>query len=367
MHLLNDSIGPLHAPDPPPSAPLAVTASLGAPAHPEARPPADCPSPTLVGATSLFTPINLRDPVLASGAAEMDLPLARITADRAILCRAQVDPNTIREYRALLTQGVRPPRLIVFEDGSENWLVEGFYWREAMEEAGWLTAPCLVYPGSREHAVVSAAQANFDPTLKRTQKDKRKAVHAVLTQLPNWTDREIGRWCKVSGALVAACRKEREETPAPQERTYSRKGKVGQMRIGNIGKSPLPQSGPKPRNLNQDLKIDFARQGPSYTLPKEGLVGTNPHIPWAALLQIRDPHFSCPSSPRPPRGTAARGALSRVYELIGAADSIAVLNDTMLAFCDEEEIQDLLRHISRIRRALVIDRRASTLDPPGGQ
>jgi hypothetical protein len=69
-------------------------------------------------------------------------------------------------------------------------------------------APCEIRQGSLRDAILFACGANAVHGLRRTNKDKRRAVRTLLKdpEWSQWTDVEIARRCAVDPKTVAAHR-----------------------------------------------------------------------------------------------------------------------------------------------------------------
>jgi hypothetical protein len=101
--------------------------------------------------------------------------------------------------------------VVVFDDGREKWLADGFHRLRARERVGLLTIPVLIRPGTRRDAVLYSVGANATHGLPRTNADKRRAVETLLTdsEWGQWSDREIARRCQVSNRFVGNLRQEK--------------------------------------------------------------------------------------------------------------------------------------------------------------
>jgi len=80
--------------------------------------------------------------------------------------------------------------------------------------------------------------------LPRTDADKHHAVNLLLKddEWVQWSDREIGRRCKVSHPLVGTIRRSLKTALSEKtERTYTTKhGTKATMKTGNIGRKKPP-------------------------------------------------------------------------------------------------------------------------------
>lgn len=175
-----------------------------------------------------------------------ELDPADIRTDGGTQMRAAINRETVEEYAQAMLAGDRFPPVVVYYDGSEHWLGDGFHrlaaWRQVMDD----TIAAEVRAGTRRDAILLAAGANADHGLRRTNSDKRRAVLTLLQddEWRDWSDREIARRCKVSNRFVTNLRAELQQagqTPAPTVRKYTRNGEERTMETEKIGTTkPAP-------------------------------------------------------------------------------------------------------------------------------
>src|SRR5205085_9681775 len=105
--------------------------------------------------------------------------------------------------------GLRFPPIIVFSDGKDHWLADGFHRVLAAKKAGLTEIAADVRPGTRRDALLFAISSNSAHGLARSRADQRKAVALLLDdgEWSQWSDREIARRCQVSNFLVSRMRR----------------------------------------------------------------------------------------------------------------------------------------------------------------
>lgn len=179
--------------------------------------------------------------------------LSKLRIDGGTQMRAALDDNTVFDYvQAMIAYGgwgTFPP-IVVFHDGKEYWLGDGFHRAAAFRESfpDEIAIPADIRPGTRRDAILYAAQANASHGLRRSQADKRRSVETLLRdeEWRQWSDREIARRCNVSADLVGAVRREltppvtvvSDSEPAPATRTFVTKhGGTAIMNTAAIGKT----------------------------------------------------------------------------------------------------------------------------------
>jgi hypothetical protein len=142
------------------------------------------------------------------------VPLARIPTDSAGQTRADLRPGVVKEYAAAMKEqaaegGMRFPPVILFGDGNDYWLADGFHRVLAAAQAGLTEIAAEVHPGTRRDALLFGIGANGEHGLPRSNADKKKAVASLLAdeEWKQWNDRNIARHCRVSNAFVSRLRR----------------------------------------------------------------------------------------------------------------------------------------------------------------
>lgn len=139
------------------------------------------------------------------------LNVSKIRTDGGTQIRAELNQSRVEELAELLKEGhVFKDSIVVFYDGAEYWLGDGFHRVEATKLAGLATIDADVRSGTREDAIEHACGANATHGLPRKNEDKRNAVRTLLG-LPKWqsqTQEQIARQCGVSQRFVSTILRE---------------------------------------------------------------------------------------------------------------------------------------------------------------
>lgn len=186
-----------------------------------------------------------------------------IKTDGGTQPRSTLNDDTIDEYANRMIEGDKFPPVIVYFDGVNYWLADGFHRFEAYKKNNENAIDCEVIQGNLRDAILFSVGANYSHGLRRTQKDKRKAVETLLRdeEWSKWADREIGRQCKVDHKTVSKIRNDLSgEIPQTEERLVERKGVKYSQNTKNIGKNQKQKSN-KFRlsvTLSNDEKEKFA-------------------------------------------------------------------------------------------------------------
>lgn len=132
--------------------------------------------------------------------------LKTIRIDGGTQSRVALNESVVAEYIECLP--ALPP-IVIFFDGSDHWLADGFHRYHAYLKAGKASIPADVHTGTRRDAKLYSAGANWSHGLRRTNDDKRRTVAMLLedAEWAEWSDRKIADACGVSVSFVGAIRR----------------------------------------------------------------------------------------------------------------------------------------------------------------
>ena len=170
-----------------------------------------------------------------------DIRLDSIRIDGGTQIRAEIDMMTVVQYAEDLLAGVQFPRVIVFHDGADHWLADGFHRYHAHKQAERNEIAAEVRKGTVRDAILHAVGANQAHGLPRDNKDKRRAVEALLNdkEWRKWSDTEIAKRCGVSQPFVGTVRKDlsHNDYEMAEPRTATRNGTTYTIDTARIGRS----------------------------------------------------------------------------------------------------------------------------------
>lgn len=174
------------------------------------------------------------------------IELAKIRTDGGTQARAEIHEETVAEYaEAMQDPDTVFPPAIVYYDGKNYWLADGFHRVEAWRRVGRVEVPAEVRQGDRRRAILHSCAANAAHGLRRTNADKRRAVWTLLgdAEWGLWSNREIARRCGVSDPFVAKIRNELSANGLQIDgtRTVQRGGTTFEQNTDNIGKTKEDQ------------------------------------------------------------------------------------------------------------------------------
>lgn len=193
--------------------------------------------------------------------------------------RQRINEDVVAEYAEALAGGAEFPPVVVFDDGADKWLADGFHRYHAHRKAGRERITADIQQGSREDAQWESYAANANHGLRRTNADIAKIVTLALSH-PNaasLSNVQLAEHCGVSEITIRRHREKDKptstvskstgdfepETPI-QATSTKRTGRDGRtIETANIGKkkaAPPPsaedQTGrPIPDNCDQSEKI----------------------------------------------------------------------------------------------------------------
>lgn len=185
----------------------------------------------------------------------------KIRTDGGTQARTEINEATVREYAETLRQAAVEelpwpfPDVIVFYDGENHWLGDGFHRVNAAKQAEYHQVSAEVRQGTRRDAVLFAVGANATHGLRRSQADKRRAIETLLRddEWGRWSDREIARRCNVSHPTVAAIRAEVTGNFSSERVYVDKHGNETRMETASIGNSKWQvNTGEKKQRLAND-------------------------------------------------------------------------------------------------------------------
>lgn len=174
---------------------------------------------------------------------QTQLPLDVLRTDGGTQPRTAINWTTVAEYAEDMAQEAAFPPVIVYHDGADYWLADGFHRYHAAVRLELPTIDAEVRQGTLAEAQWYSYSVNQSHGLRRTNEDKRRAVEAAL-QHPyagRYSGEQIAKHCGVSPMMISRCRREANEAISnnvrdePQERLVTRNGTTYTMQTANIG------------------------------------------------------------------------------------------------------------------------------------
>lgn len=277
-----------------------------------------------------------------------------IRIDGQTQSRERINADAVAEYAEAMkaqagSAGPAPawPPVVVFWDGREYWLADGFHRVLAARSIGRKNIAADVRQGSREDAAWASCAANQTHGLRRSNADKRKAVEIALRLHSEMTDRAIAGHCGLSHPFVAEIRR--------QVVTVTTSG-PRQSRVGRDGKNyPPPQSrsktgaaqgpgsrpeftagqglGPPPRPEERPGFVPAAGSTPGQMQGVTGYAEESHAVTGAATVE-------------------AAGKTGRTPDYLVDDLGRRIPEDRLPLWGRRQEVQDMLTALSRVRVAL---------------
>lgn len=172
-----------------------------------------------------------------------NLSLASIRTDGGTQPRINQDWKIIGEYAQDMREGATFPPVIVYFDGKDYWLADGFHRYHAAKQAERETIEAEIRQGTLREAILFSVGVNAHHGFRRTNADKHAAVEKLLRdeEWSRWNDSEIARRCCVHQSTVSRARQNLSyalhKIEIPQERLVERNGTTYSMDTANIGHS----------------------------------------------------------------------------------------------------------------------------------
>ena len=196
------------------------------------------------------------------------LELDQIRTNGGTQSRVELNQETVAEYAQAFTAGASFPPVVVFFDGANYWLADGFHRYFGARDAGESAIDAEIITGTQRDAVLYSLKANATHGLRRTNADKRKAVETLLkdAEWATWSDRKIAEVCGVSHELARQVRGAicHPLTDSPI-RTVERNGKTYEQNTANIGKKPVAMPPAAAPATDQDVVEPEIEAPPEYT------------------------------------------------------------------------------------------------------
>ena len=181
---------------------------------------------------------------------EFQVQLSDIRIDGGTQSRASINPQIVADYAEAIKQGDVFPPVVVFFDGADYWLADGFHRYEAHASAGSDALRVDLRQGTRRDAVLFSVGANALHGLRRTNDDKRRAVLTLLNdaEWSQWPQTKIAQACGVTQQFVSKLASVEQPLSynSGKIRTVERNGSTYQQDTSGIGKrteepKPAPQ------------------------------------------------------------------------------------------------------------------------------
>lgn len=185
-----------------------------------------------------------------------ELKLSDIRIDGGTQPRKELDQEMVKDYAEKMRDQVVFPPIVVFHDGSDHWLVDGFHRYFAQKSNGLVSVQVDIHNGTLRDGKLYSFGANGKHGKPPSQEDKRNSITEMLTdkEWGKWSNVQIAKIVHVASSTVARIRvllEESKKINKPEKKTYVDKhGNESTMDTSNIGRKPKPQEEPNEEDEN---------------------------------------------------------------------------------------------------------------------
>jgi uncharacterized ParB-like nuclease family protein len=141
--------------------------------------------------------------------------IGALVLDQKLQSRTEINEQTIEEYADAIKLGDEFPPVLVYFDGINYYLTDGYHRYHAHKRAEKVSILCMVVNGTFRDAVLQATSVNSKHGMRRTHADKRKAVMTLIDDFEwdTWSSAEMAKHCGVSVTFVSNLRSDNGKTP----------------------------------------------------------------------------------------------------------------------------------------------------------
>jgi hypothetical protein len=135
--------------------------------------------------------------------------IGALVMDERLQSRTEINEDTVSDYAEAILNGADFPPVLVYFDGINYYLTDGYHRLLAHKRAEKVSILCSVVQGTLRDAVFHSTGVNAAHGMRRTHADKRKAVMTLLDDF-EWEgmgNSQIAKHCHVSPTFVSDLRK----------------------------------------------------------------------------------------------------------------------------------------------------------------
>jgi uncharacterized ParB-like nuclease family protein len=183
--------------------------------------------------------------------------IGALVMDERLQSRTEINEGTVSEYAEAILEGADFPPVLVYFDGINYYLTDGYHRLLAHKRAEKVSILCNVVQGTLRDAVFHSTGVNSAHGMRRTYADKRKAVMTLLDDF-EWegmSNGQISKHCHVSPTFVSDLRKGVGKDTSDTVKYTSPSGKVMEKKKapGRAPKEPeLKEKQDQPTDTNDD-------------------------------------------------------------------------------------------------------------------
>lgn len=153
------------------------------------------------------------------------IPLSFIAFDAGTQIRAAINEAVVAEYAERMTEGVVFPAIVLFHDGNQHYLADGFHRFMAAKRNDFRDIDAEVQPGTREDALWFALGANKANGQRLTEADKKHALRLAVKAFPERSMRQLAEQVGCSSTYASRVRDEVQTSLQPVRRVVGSDGR----------------------------------------------------------------------------------------------------------------------------------------------
>lgn len=179
------------------------------------------------------------------------LDISGIKTDGGTQSRASLNDGIVTEYADAMQAGAEFPPIVVFHDGSDHWLADGFHRLFAAKRAGLADIFGEVHQGTKQDALWFAIGANKANGARPSRGDIRHAIELALRTWPERTQVAIAEQIGCTQAYVSMIKDQFITTyePTPPATVTGKDGKTYPTSKGKKVQTVTDEPVPRKRGL----------------------------------------------------------------------------------------------------------------------
>lgn len=192
------------------------------------------------------------------------LSLDAIRIDGETQSREGLDVDLYTRYAEKMEAGDNFPPLVVFFDGTDYWLADGFHRYHALRKIGRVSMATQIALGTVRDAILYSFGCNDNHGKRPTPGDVKHKVTRMLKddEWRKWPDQKIADICECSRSYVQRLRAELFPEQKEEPKTYVHKtGAVTEMQPRKKEEEPsAPAKAEPPKPAEHEIKIEQLKE-----------------------------------------------------------------------------------------------------------
>lgn len=184
--------------------------------------------------------------------------IGNIRTDGGTQPRLTLDQGSVKDYAEKMRDKAVFPPVVVFNDGSETWLADGFTRYFATKANGGTSIEAEVRQGTLREAKLFAWKANNKQGRPLTDKDIRGILFELFAdeEFKGWSNNKIAKELDISSMKVGRVRviyQKETKQPKPAVSYTDKHGVTQTMKTENIGKKKEPKTEPSKLDPSSEM------------------------------------------------------------------------------------------------------------------